>query len=86
MAFLDGAPLATPDRDGEFCVLLQPADVRPPPRWRRNWLPLPAGGGEFSITMRWYGAKGEMYRELTNEYVPELEWVGAITEESMAKL
>ncbi|KAA1475243.1 hypothetical protein DENSPDRAFT_415650 [Dentipellis sp. KUC8613] len=41
--------------DGPFQVLLQPADVSPPANWTRNWLPIEAGGGNFSVNLRWYG-------------------------------
>lgn len=86
MTFVDGTPLGDGSKDGEFCILLQPADVTPPAKWRCNWLPLPAGGGEFSITVRWYGAKKEMYMALTNEFVPKFEWTKAITDSRESKL
>lgn len=86
MTFVDGTPLSEESKDGEFCILLQPADVTPPPSWRCNWLPLPAGGGDFSITVRWYGARKEMYTALTNAFVPKFEWTKAITQSQKSKL
>jgi Protein of unknown function (DUF1214) len=35
--------------DGPFEILLQAADVAPPANWSSNWLPAPAGGGNFSV-------------------------------------
>jgi len=35
--------------DGPFEILLQAADVAPPANWTSNWLPAPAGGGNFSV-------------------------------------
>ncbi len=43
------------DDDGTFRVLLQPAGLYPPANWTSNWLPVPEGGGQFSIRLRWYG-------------------------------
>ncbi|KAM0707765.1 hypothetical protein Q7P35_004414 [Cladosporium inversicolor] len=42
--------------DGEFQILVQPADVAPPANWTSNWLPGPPGGGNMSALLRWYGA------------------------------
>ncbi|KAJ5082480.1 DUF1254-domain-containing protein [Penicillium argentinense] len=41
-------------KDGSFEILLQPADVEPPKNWTSNWLPAPRGGGDFSLTLRFY--------------------------------
>lgn len=39
-----------------FQILVQPADRAPPQNWTGNWLPGPAGGGNMSVALRWYGA------------------------------
>lgn len=41
----------------QFQILVQPADVAPPANWTSNWLPGPAGGGDMSVLLRWYGAE-----------------------------
>ncbi|KAI7212443.1 hypothetical protein KC333_g7114 [Hortaea werneckii] len=41
----------------QFQILIQPADVVPPPNWTSNWLPGPVGGGDMSALLRWYSAK-----------------------------
>lgn len=44
--------------DGEFQILVQPADLSPPANWTSNWLPGPAGGGSgVSVLLRWYDAE-----------------------------
>ncbi|KAJ5620176.1 hypothetical protein N7510_004160 [Penicillium lagena] len=78
MTFPDGTPLNDNSKNGEFSILLQPADVPPPAKWRNNWLPTPAGGGKMSITLRFYGATEEMMPKFY-EY-PRLEHIKAITE------
>jgi hypothetical protein len=45
------------ESDGEYQILLQSADVTPPANWTSNWLPGPAGGGDISALLRWYGAE-----------------------------
>lgn len=66
-----------PTKDGEFCILLQPADITPPAEWMNNWLLAPSGGGKFSITLRWYGATKEM---MTKSYeYPKIEYINAMT-------
>jgi hypothetical protein len=76
MTFPDGTSLSEKGKDGEFFILMQPADIEPPNKWRNNWLPSPAGGGKMSITLRWYGAKKEM---MTKAYeYPRLEFMKAI--------
>ncbi|PIG80987.1 hypothetical protein AARAC_011822 [Aspergillus arachidicola] len=40
--------------DGSFQLLVQPADIPPPKNWTSNWLPAPEGGGNFSLTLRFY--------------------------------
>lgn len=59
MVFPDGTPLNDNTKDGEFSILLQPADNPPPAKWRNNWLPAPAGVGKMSITLRFYGCHGD---------------------------
>ncbi|MCJ1397955.1 hypothetical protein MMC11_001151 [Xylographa trunciseda] len=41
--------------NGEFQILMQPANLSPPANWTKNWLPAPSGGGVFSVNLRWYG-------------------------------
>ena len=78
MVFVDGTPLHVQSKDGEFRILLQPADLTPPAKWMSNWLPVPSGDGKFSITLRWYGVRDAM---MTREYeYPKIEYVAAITE------
>lgn len=84
MAFPDGTPLSDRTKDGEFCILLQPADCTPPKEWVNNWLPSPAGGGKMSITLRWYGAKEEM---MTKAYeYPRLEFIKVISASTKSML
>lgn len=40
------------ERNDPFSILIQPADLTPPLNWTSNWLPAPAGGGNFSITCK----------------------------------
>lgn len=42
---------------GMFQVLVQAADNTPPRNWTSNWLPGPAGGGNVTAILRWYGAE-----------------------------
>ncbi|KAI9710681.1 MAG: hypothetical protein M1820_002514 [Bogoriella megaspora] len=37
-----------------FQILVQSYDVAPPSNWTANWLPAPAGGASFSVTLRFY--------------------------------
>lgn len=37
-----------------FQVLIQASDAQPPANWTGNWLPSPAGGGSFQLTLRFY--------------------------------
>lgn len=78
MTFADGTPLDDENKDGEFFILLQPANVPPPAQWKNNWLPSPAGGGKMSITLRFYGIKEEMM--LKSYEFPRLEYIKAITD------
>ncbi|PGH28517.1 hypothetical protein GX50_08744 [[Emmonsia] crescens] len=84
LTFPDGTLLSDKSKDGEFYILLQAADMKPPKKWMNNWLPSPAGGGKTSITLRWYGAKDEMMTE-AYEY-PRMECIKAITEEANSRL
>ncbi|KAK4498388.1 hypothetical protein PRZ48_011046 [Zasmidium cellare] len=59
IAYPDGTPVYGSNAthaDGEFQILVQPADVSPPTNWSSNWLPGPSGGGNISVTLRLYGA------------------------------
>ncbi|OJD11897.1 hypothetical protein AJ78_07427 [Emergomyces pasteurianus Ep9510] len=84
LTFPDGTPLSDKSKDGEFCILLQAADLKPPQKWINNWLPSPAGGGKASITLRWYGAKDEMMTQ-AYEY-PRMEYIKAVTETANSRL
>lgn len=70
--------IATNHGDGEFQILIQPADVAPPVNWTSNWLPAPAGGAsKLSVLLRWYD--GELDQLVTGPYVyPEVVRGGAI--------
>ncbi|KAH6694084.1 hypothetical protein F5X68DRAFT_248707 [Plectosphaerella plurivora] len=59
LTYPDGQPLASGDR-GPFQILLQASDVEPPLNWTSNWLPVTSGGGNVTITLRWYGAEKSM--------------------------
>ncbi|KFY78110.1 hypothetical protein V499_02651 [Pseudogymnoascus sp. VKM F-103] len=84
MRFADGSSLADHTKDGEFHILLQPADLPPPSGWLNNWLPAPAGGGKLSITMRWYGAMEEM---MSGSYeCPTIEHISAITGSPVSRM
>jgi hypothetical protein len=43
--------------DGEYQILIQPADAASPSNWTSNWLPAPAGGGKVVPQLRFYGAE-----------------------------
>ena len=36
-----------------FSLLVQPAHVKPNSNWTSNWLPAPAGGGNFTVNREW---------------------------------
>nr|POE82463.1 hypothetical protein CFP56_67633 [Quercus suber] len=61
LTYASGAPVygpeASADADGQFQILVQPADVAPPANWTSNWLPSPSGGGNVTLLLRWYGAE-----------------------------
>jgi hypothetical protein len=44
------------EQDGEFQLLIQPADVSPPANWTGNWLPGPSGGGNMTSLLRFFDA------------------------------
>lgn len=79
MVFPDGTLLDDKNHeDGEFQILVQPADVAPPVNWTNNWLPSPAGGGNVTVVLRFYGADPQMY---DGAYVyPRMERIGVISE------
>ncbi|KAK2764579.1 hypothetical protein FQN54_009274 [Arachnomyces sp. PD_36] len=64
--------------DESFQILIQPSDKAPPQNWTSNWLPAPAGGGDFELTLRFY-APGEELQDGTWVY-PAVQKLGAITE------
>lgn len=51
----DNSSSSADDEDRPFTILLQPADLPPPANWTSNWLPAPAGGGNYSVNLRFYG-------------------------------
>ncbi|KUJ09417.1 uncharacterized protein LY89DRAFT_762026 [Mollisia scopiformis] len=56
LTYADGTQVyANSTNDGAFSILIQPADQAPSANWTTNWLPAPAGGGEFAVNLRWYG-------------------------------
>ncbi|PHH63904.1 hypothetical protein CDD81_5352 [Ophiocordyceps australis] len=56
LTYPDGEPLyGGTTQKRAFQILVQPADAAPPSNWTSNWLPAPAGGGDFSLTFRIYG-------------------------------
>ena len=66
--------------DGPFQILVQAADNPPPANWTGNWLPGPPGGGNITVTMRFYEAQEEV---LDGTYVyPVLTRQAAITANS----
>jgi hypothetical protein len=80
LKFPDGS-LVYPDgeesEDGPFDILIQPEDVQPPDNWTSNWLPGPAGGGQLSFTMRFYGGADDMREGGTYKY-PQVSIIDAI--------
>ncbi|KAJ5249440.1 DUF1254-domain-containing protein [Penicillium chrysogenum] len=60
LTYADGSPVyggSDGNDEGEneaFEILVQPADLEPPKNWTSNWLPIPKGGGDFSLTLRFY--------------------------------
>ncbi|KAH7183308.1 uncharacterized protein B0J16DRAFT_269828 [Fusarium flagelliforme] len=75
LTFPDGSPVET-GGEGVFQVLLQDQNIKPPSNWTNNWLPLNSGGGNISVTMRWYGAEEEM---IDGTYVhPKMTLIDAI--------
>ncbi|KAM0329604.1 hypothetical protein ACHAPQ_006763 [Fusarium lateritium] len=75
LTFPDGTPVEEGD-ERPFQVLLQAGDIVPSSNWTNNWLPINSGGGNISVTLRWYGAEAEM---VDGTYVhPKMEFVDAI--------
>ncbi|SPJ89691.1 uncharacterized protein FTOL_13052 [Fusarium torulosum] len=75
LTFPDGTPVEEGD-ERPFQVLLQVEDIAPPANWTNNWLPINSGGGNISVTLRWYGAEEEM---VDGTYVhPKMEFIDAI--------
>jgi hypothetical protein len=53
LTYPDGEPVyGNSTRNDPFTILVQPADVTPPANWTNNWLPAPAGGGNFSVNCK----------------------------------
>ncbi|UZP43091.1 hypothetical protein NXS19_010907 [Fusarium pseudograminearum] len=76
LTFPDGSSIAD-GGEGPFQVLLQDSSIAPPSNWTNNWLPITPGGGDISVTMRWYGAEEEM---VDGTYVhPKMSLVDAIS-------
>ncbi|KAG4436389.1 hypothetical protein IFR05_008145 [Cadophora sp. M221] len=57
LTYADGTTQVYADASssGAFSILIQPAEVTPSANWTSNWLPGPAGGGIFTVNLRWYG-------------------------------
>ena len=66
-------PLDDPE---PFEILVQASDEQPPANWTANWLPSPAGGGSFQLTLRFY-AEQRALTDGTYKY-PTFENVTAI--------
>lgn len=83
ITYPDGKLVYGPDtssEDGMFQILVQAADVPPPKNWTGNWLPGPSGGGNVTVTMRFYEAREEV---LNGTYIyPVVTRRAAITAES----
>ncbi|EME48340.1 hypothetical protein DOTSEDRAFT_48856 [Dothistroma septosporum NZE10] len=61
LTFPSGTPVYGDNAtDGTFQVLVQAADRTPPATWTSNWLPGPAGGGNMTALLRWYGAENDL--------------------------
>jgi hypothetical protein len=53
LTYADGTQVyADPNRNGAFSILIQPADIPPSSNWTSNWLPAPAGGGDFTVNCK----------------------------------
>lgn len=52
LTYDDGQPVYGTNRNDSFTILIQPADVAPPANWTNNWLPAPAGGGNFTVNCK----------------------------------
>lgn len=81
LTFADGRAVSGGD-DGVFQILIQPADVPPPTNWTSNWLPAPAGGGNVTALLRWFGADKELVNG-SYEY-PIVSKQAAVVESTMA--
>jgi hypothetical protein len=53
-------PDSDAEQDGEFQLLIQPADISPPANWTGNWLPGPSGGGNMTSLLRFYDAVDDL--------------------------
>jgi hypothetical protein len=53
LTYADGTAVYADESSGDaFSVLIQPADRAPSANWTDNWLPAPAGGGEFTVNFK----------------------------------
>lgn len=59
---------STSGRDGVFEILVQNAAVQPPSNWTSNWLPTPADGSAFQLSLRWYAPGMELSRNGSYQY------------------
>ena len=66
------------NQDESFQILVQPADVKPPSNWTRNWLPAPSGGGSVIPQLRFFAADEDALEHY--EY-PAVTRMAAITED-----
>jgi len=53
LTYSDGTRVyADASSNGAFSILIQPADIAPGANWTDNWLPSPAGGGQFTVNRK----------------------------------
>lgn len=76
LTMLDGTKYSD-DHDGPFQILVQPSNIAPPTNWTNNWLPSPAGGGTYTIGLRFYGGN-DVFTNGSWEY-PLAQTIEAIT-------
>ncbi|KAI9721151.1 MAG: hypothetical protein M1828_005257 [Chrysothrix sp. TS-e1954] len=62
-----------------FQLLVQSSDIQPPQNWTSNWLPSPADGSEFELTLRFFGPTSELVYDLAGAYqYPTFQKVSAL--------
>ena len=74
LTYADGTQVyADPSSNGAFSILIQPADISPGLNWTSNWLPAPAGGGDFTVNCKLYSylmqQSGESNIDIDSEMV-----------------